>query len=119
MLKAVIIVAWVVLFALGLYTGHGSAVLPDANVSFGIVGNPRVLLWILAITILAVGATWLGTRLLNVNNKSNRYTIWNGYGSFSPGIQAAHFGYWFILSLCGAIYFLLGSLLGYQAGLYL
>lgn len=118
MLKVVIIVAWAVFFGLGLYGGYGSGEVPGADASLSVLVNLRVLLWMLGITILAVGATWFGVRLLSVDNKSNNYAIWRAAGAFDPAMRTAQFGYWFILGLCGAIYFLLGSLVGYQAGLY-
>lgn len=119
MLKVVITLAWVWFFGIGLYGGYGLGALPDANTSLSIVVNARVQIWILALIILAIGATWFGMRLLNVDNKTNNYVIWRAAGAFDPSMQAAQFGYWLILGLCGAIYVLLGGLLGYQAGLYL
>lgn len=119
MLKVVITLAWIWFFALGSYGGYIAGALPDADPSLSIVVNTRVFLWIIAITILAIGATWFGMRLLSVDNKSNNYVIWRAAGAFDPGMQTAQLGYWFILGLCGAIYFLLGSLVGYQVGLYL
>jgi hypothetical protein len=117
MIRIVIVFCWFVLLAVGLLNGYVSGIQPDADATQGVTENTQMLLWVLAVTILAIGATWFGMRLLAVNNKSNSYPIWNGGGAYDPGVRAAQLGYWSILGVCGVIYFLLGSLLGYQAGL--
>jgi hypothetical protein len=119
MIRIVIIFSWLVLLGVGLLNGYVSGIQPDADTTRGMTENTQMLLWVLAIAILAVGATWFGTRLLDVNNKSNNYVIWRAGGSFDPSMQGAQLGYWSVLGVCGIIYLLLGSLLGYQVGLYL
>ena len=119
MIRIVIVFSWFVLLAVGLLNGYVSGIQPDADATRGVTENTQMLLWVLVITVLAIGATWFGMRLLSVNNKSNNYVIWRSGGSFDPSMQGAQLGYWSILGICGVIYFLLGSLLGYQVGLYL